>query len=157
MAAASSNLNGAPIPYFISIPLTNVVSVALPNIPRPHNKSTTIGGKGDNVTYGHHNHAYSNASLSDIVHVADSRYPDKDKMKALKWQGEATLEINMFSDVVNTCGNLTGGLIYGAVWQTLNDQCPTRIGNNDLLKCRFPSGGRGQTGAGRASVSRWTI
>lgn len=135
VAAASSVLDGAPIFYFASIPLTNVVSVALSNVPRPHANSTTIGAMVHNVTYGYHNHAYGTVSLSDTVHVADDRYPDEDKMKALKWQGKATLEINMFSDVVNTCGNLTGPLIYGAVWQTLDDQCPTRIGNNDLPSC----------------------
>jgi len=41
----------------------------------------------------------------------------------------------MFSDVVNTCGNVTGSALYHAVWQTLNNQCPTRIGNTDFPPC----------------------
>ena len=137
-AAASSDANGAYTHHFASTPPMNLVSVALPNAPRPRSNSIIPGALVPSVTLGDHTHLYDTndaISLSNLVHVADNRLPGEDIMKAVKWQGKATLEVTMFSDTVNACGNVTGPALYNAIWQILNVQCPTKIGNNDLPPC----------------------
>jgi hypothetical protein len=121
-----------------STPLTDAVPIALSDVSTPHPNSTVCGAVIPNTAHNEHGRPYGSnttVSLSELVQVADSRWPEGKKMKAIKWTGRATLEVNMFSDTINTCGNLTGSKIYNAVWQTLNDQCPERIGNNDFPSC----------------------
>lgn len=147
IAAASGDAHSAPTIPLPLDSLTIAVSVALSNISALSNSTShavspyhaPAPGTVTNYTaYDENEHPQNtnyNVPLSDLVQVSDSRWPEEEKMKAMKWQGWATVEVNLFSDVINTCGNLTGPLIYGAVWQTLNDQCPTKIGNNHSPPC----------------------
>ncbi|KAF3035893.1 hypothetical protein E8E12_000542 [Didymella heteroderae] len=124
------------------------VSGALSNTSSRHPDSTVYGASPDdastpgaiihNTIYNEHGQAHNISPTffdPNRVQAADSRLPEEWRMRQQKWQGEATLEVSMFSDVVTTSGNLTGPLIYNAVWQTLNNQCPDRIGVNDSPPC----------------------
>lgn len=148
IAEASSNAHSEHTILLALETLTIAVSIMHFNISAPLSNSTSRVASPyhapgpDTVTnytaYDANDHPQNtnySVPLSEIVQVADSRWPEEEKMKAMKWQGWATVEVNLFSDVINTCGNLTGPLIYGAVWQTLNNQCPTKIGNNHSPPC----------------------
>lgn len=69
-----------------------------------------------------------------LVHIAGADYPH-DELWTKKWKGKATIEIYLLSEPRNTVGNWTGPALYDKIYQTLEAQCPPRIGDNNHPRC----------------------
>ncbi|KAJ4379258.1 hypothetical protein N0V86_005303 [Didymella sp. IMI 355093] len=114
------------------------VSVALSSAPIANASASVVP-----TAISHNQHGilsaapFSGATESDLVQVAGGRdnIPDEWRMAQKNWQGQASIEVSLLSDVINTSGNLTGPLLYGAVWENLNILCPDKIGSNDNPPC----------------------
>lgn len=135
-AAASSELNGAlPTSCFLAVSLTRPVSAAPANVSAPFPVPMVIPhGEPETVPDA----SFSNATEPSLVQIAADNFPHEE-LFTKKWKGEATIEIYLVSDVVNTVGNVTGSALYGTIYQILDEQCPPQIGVKDHPTCYLSS------------------
>lgn len=72
--------------------------------------------------------------MVDLVDTAYDNLPDESKL-VTDWQGGATIEVYISSDIWSNVGNVTGPVLYDTVWQSLAALCPSMIGRNNNKKC----------------------
>jgi len=80
--------------------------------------------------------AFANVSSSDphLVMTAVDIIEDEWKLSK-KWNGKATIEVYVVSNLVVNVGYVTGSALYGVVWGKLSELCPVKVGRNENTKC----------------------
>ncbi|KAF9695085.1 hypothetical protein EKO04_007172 [Ascochyta lentis] len=79
---------------------------------------------------------FTNVTLSGpgLVMTAADIIQDEWKLPK-KWNGKATVEVYIVSNLVVNVGYVTGSALYGTIWSRLNDLCPVKVGSTQTKKC----------------------